>query len=88
VKPAGASAISLTDCNRNVVDCMVKSRTAAYARGVELTGSANAYNEIRCSGLDPAAIDGGAANKLVSNGAPVKVAGRFANNNLASGIMD
>ena len=82
------AAISLANCTRNVVDCVVKSRAAAYARGVELTGTANAYNEIRCSGLDPAALHGGAANKLVSNGAPVTVVGRFANNNLASGIMD
>ena len=47
----------------------------------------NRLNEIACSGVDADCIQGGAAGKLVSDGAAIRVAGPFAGDNLATGIM-
>jgi hypothetical protein len=57
------------------------------AYGVRLLGAANGYNEINCSGMNPAAIAGGSANKLEINGVQITVTG-LTGTNLASGIMN
>lgn len=54
--------------------------------GVRLLGGSNGYNEINCSGMDPAGIASGSGNKLVINGSQITVTG-LTGTNLASGIM-
>lgn len=83
----GKAAVSLTNSSRNVIDCTLKGRSAHYATGVSMIGAGNHHNEVRCTGLDPAAIVGGAANTLVSNGAHITTAGAFGPHNLATGIL-
>jgi len=53
---------------------------------VRLDGAANQHVAVDVTGIDPAAIAGGAANRLVWGTTPVRAAGAFGTN-LASGIM-
>lgn len=82
----GSAAVSLASSNRNIVDCVVHGAPPAYGAGASLRASS--FNEVRCTGLDPAALRGGAARKLVADGAEIRTAGAFGRGNLATGIMD
>jgi hypothetical protein len=82
----GATAVALRGASRNVVDCVVHGALAAYRAGVSLDEST--LNEVRCSGVDPAAVRGGATRKLVADGQPVRASGGFGRGNLAVGILD
>ena len=72
---ASQAAISLTGCTRGRVVSHVRGKAGAFPQGVNLLGTANARVMIDVTGLDPAAITGGAANKLVINGASVSAVG-------------
>ncbi|MGH7016197.1 MAG: hypothetical protein ACRED8_03820 [Caulobacteraceae bacterium] len=85
--PATTAAIAITNSNRNVIDCGIDGSANAYPIGVDITDAASGYNEIRCSGIDPASIAGGSANKLKINGTQVTAAGA-SGTNLAQGIMN
>lgn len=84
--PLGAVYVSART-TRNVIAPVVKGSAGKFAKGVDLSGVANSYTEVQCSGIDPACIKGGAGNKLVSNGVAITTAGAFSTNCLASGIM-
>lgn len=84
----GLAGVVLLSSNRNVVDVSLKCSASGsyYTYGVDMEGASNGFNEIRMSGLDPAALGGTSANKLVSNGTQITSAGTFSTNNLAQGI--
>jgi hypothetical protein len=82
-----AKGITLTISNRNKLDMVLSGNKTGVGYSVDAT---SAYNEFNCSGLDPAAISGGSANKLVINSTQVTVVGiaaAGAGNNVASGVM-
>lgn len=84
----GLAGVVLLSSNRNIVDVTLKCSAAGnyYTYGVDMEGALNAYNEIRMSGLDPAALNSTSANKLISNGTQITSTGTFSTNNLAQGI--
>lgn len=76
---------------RNKIAPMI-SGTATSTRGIFLQGGGggttpHTHNEINCSGIDPAAIAGGAGNKLFIAGAAVTTTGMAAGDNLVTGVM-
>ncbi|MFP5514144.1 MAG: hypothetical protein ACLGJC_13785, partial [Alphaproteobacteria bacterium] len=92
VAPSTASvwAQSTAPSTRNKIAPFI-SGAATSTRGVFLQGGTGTtiheYNEINCTGIDPAAITGGAGNKLFIAGAGVTTAGTAAGGNLVTGVM-
>lgn len=91
---SGNAAVSLTNSSRNYIAPVVCSSNVSlpigvttFAQGVNLVSTANQYNEINCTGIDPVIINTGSGNKLVYNGSQITSAGTFGVNNLASGIL-
>ena len=84
---ASQAAVLLLDAStRNRLAPVIKGMTGAFPQGVNLSGSGNAFNEINCTGVDPASVAGGSSNKLLINGVQVVATG-LSGNNLASGVM-
>lgn len=80
-------AVELTGtCTRNYVQPFVQGLANAFTVGVNLAGASNANNEINCTGIDPACIAGGSANKLVINAIQVTATG-LSGSNYISGVM-
>lgn len=80
--------IQLTNSSRNKLNATMSGVTLGV--GYKVTDATSGYNEFNCTGLDPAGITGGAANKLVINGAQVVAVGIAAaghGTNVASGVM-
>jgi hypothetical protein len=93
-QPSVYAAVNMTDCLRNYIAPFVfrsnvsgSFTTATYGFGVNMSSTGNAGNEINCSGIDAAVINGGSANKLLNNSVQITATGSFGSNNLASGIM-
>jgi len=78
--------VTIKATTRSKFACVVRGRAATLSSAVNLD-STSRYNEVNCSGLDPHAISGGSANKLVYDGRQITAAGVFGTGNLASGIM-
>lgn len=72
--------------SRNIIAPVGYGMTNAFPLGVQLSGSGNSFTEINCSGIDPAAIVSGSANKLQINGVQITTTG-LSGNNLVSGVM-
>lgn len=72
---ASEGAIYLADCDRGRIASSVRGRAGAFPQGVILAGSGNAHISVETTGIDPACIAGGVANKLRINGASVTSAG-------------
>jgi hypothetical protein len=53
----------------------VDGMAGAFPKGVELVGTTNSKCEVACTSIDPDCLTGGAANKLVINGAQVTAVG-------------
>ncbi|MBY9063489.1 hypothetical protein K7957_11160 [Sphingomonas yunnanensis] len=83
---ASQAAVQLAACDRIAVRARVTGGGKVFPQGVRLDGTANQHVAVDVTGIDPAAIAGGALNRLVWNNDPVRVAGAFGSN-LASGIM-
>ncbi len=83
---ASQAAVQLAGCDRVAVRARVSGAANAFPQGVRLDGAANQHVAIDVTGIDPAAIAGGAANRLVWGTTPVRAAGAFGTN-LASGTM-
>ena len=79
-------AIWATGSSRNYLAPVVRGGAGVFPQGVNLIGAGNANNEVNCTGIDPAAIIGGAANKLQIGGVSVTTVG-LSGTNLASGVM-
>ena len=78
--------VTATGITRCILSPRVTGVANSFSLGVSLD-SASTYNEIRCTGIDPSCLTGGAANKLVYNGTQITAAGAFGTNNLAQGVM-
>lgn len=87
-RAATVAAVVLSDSRRAVIDCLIDGKPAAFPSGVKLRGGGNSLIEARMTGVEAAAVAGGAANKLVNDGAPVTAAGPFGSRSLAQGLMD
>ena len=85
---ASPAVVTMAGSSRCILRPIVKGATSINAAGVVLLGADNVLNEVDCSGVDASCVAGGAANKLICDNRQVRVAGPFASNNLASGIMD
>jgi hypothetical protein len=72
--------------NRNYFQVFATGKASAYASGYQVLGVTNGYNEFNCTGLDPAAIAGGSANKLVINSVQITATG-LTGTNLVNGVM-
>ena len=81
-----AAVLLLDSSSRNRIAPIVKGMAGAFPQGIALSGASNSFNELTCTGVDPACIVGGSADKLLINGVSVVVTG-LTGNNLASGIM-
>ena len=85
-KAGDHAAITLEGARRSVIDCVVRGEAATFTAGIRLVGVDNHHNELRCTGIDPDCIRAG-AGKLVTGGSVVSVAGPFAGENVATGVM-
>jgi hypothetical protein len=74
---ASQAAIWLRDCVRAVVRVRVKGRAGAFPQGAYLAGGGNREISIDATGVDPAAIAGGSANRVVVETQQVPVPGRL-----------
>lgn len=79
-------ALQFAGCDRAGVRARVKGRAGAFPQGIYLDGE-NHHLTLDVTGIDPACIQGGAANKLRDGATPIRVAGPFGTN-LAEGVMD
>ncbi len=79
-------AVTVAGCQRGKIDCIVSGRAAVQAGGVALRAGSSLI-EVCGTTIDPAAIAGGAANKVTFEGKPVTAAGPFGAGCLATGIM-
>jgi len=75
------------NCSRNYFKVMLSGRAGAFTSGYYLVDTTDTYSEYNCTGLDPAAITGGSANKLIYNSTQITTTGTFGTGNLASGVM-
>ena len=82
-------AINLSGTNTvGKITPSVQGGAGIFAHGVNLSGSANSRIEVNCTGIDPAAINSGAPNKLISNGTQITSVGAFNTTNYASGVIN
>jgi hypothetical protein len=72
--------------HRCKVACQVTGATNAFGIGYKIDGGCT-YSEYNCTGLNPAGIATGSANKMVENGVQITAVGTTTYLNLASGIM-
>lgn len=72
-------------CLANVIEPVIYGGTSKIALGVQLVSSANARNEINCTGIDSSAL-AVYTDKLQINGSPVSTTG-LSGTNLVSGVM-
>jgi hypothetical protein len=85
--PTQAAVCLINASTRNRIAPVVKGQSAnKFPQGVNLMSTGNEYNEINCTGIDPAAITGGATDKLHINGSAVTTTG-LSGTNLVSGVM-
>ena len=85
-----AAAVQLVSNNsRNYFQVFAVGKTSAFSLGYQGVGTTNTYNELNCTGLDPAAIVSGSANKLVWNSTQITTTGAISSGttNLAAGVM-
>ena len=82
----GAIIRMFSTCSRNIIAPVGYGSAGVYPLGVQLVSTGNSYTEINCSGMDPAAISSGSANKLNINGVQITATG-LSGNNLVSGVM-
>jgi hypothetical protein len=82
----GAIVRMFSTCSRNIIAPVGYGSAGVYPIGVQLVSTGNSFTEINCSGMDPAAITGGSANKLTINGVQITATG-LSGNNLVSGVM-
>ena len=83
---ASQAAVQIAGCDRGSVRAQVTGGAGVFPQGVRLDGQANQHIAIDVTGVDPAAVAGGEANKLVWDRTAVRVAGPFGTN-LAAGVM-
>jgi hypothetical protein len=83
---AGAMCQLAGGCNRNYLQVFAAGKSSAFTIGYQLLGTTNNYNEINCTGIDPACINSGSGNKLIINGSQVTSTG-LSGTNLVSGVM-
>jgi hypothetical protein len=93
VLPTSGAAVSLQSSSRIVIECLIKGAPQIHAGGVSLAEADPGagpcrFNTIGCSAIDPASLRGGASVKLMQQGRPIRSAGSFADDNLATGIMN
>ena len=74
---------------RNYFQVFAAGKASAFTLGYQGVGTTNEYNELNCTGLDPACITSGSANKLVWNSTQITTTGAIASGttNYASGVM-
>jgi len=65
---------------------IVSGKVNAFQTGIQVTGTTDARNEYAMTGIDSAAIDGGAGDKLTRNGVQITTTG-LSGSNLVSGVM-
>lgn len=83
---AGALCQLAGGCNRNYFQVFGAGKSSAFNYGYQLLGTTNGYNELNCTGIDPACISSGSGNKLIINGSQVTSTG-LSGTNLVSGVM-
>jgi len=83
---ASQAAVQLAACDRGTVRARVTGGPGVFPQGVRLDGRANNRIAVDVTGVNPDAVAGGGANRLVWDASPVRAAGPFGTN-LASGIM-
>ena len=86
---ASAMCQLVSGCSRNYFQVFATGKASAFTLGYQGTGTTNTYNELNCTGIDPACIVSGSANKLVWNSTQITVTGAISagTTNLASGVM-
>jgi hypothetical protein len=73
---ASQAAILMTGCSRNVIAPTITGNSNAHPAGISLASTGNADNDIDVAGVDPATINGGAANVLLINSVSITNDGR------------
>jgi hypothetical protein len=68
-------------------EATVTGKASAFTYGYRVNGTADARNEYNCTGVNSAAISGGAANKLVRNNVSITAAFTLTGTNTTSGVM-
>jgi len=83
-------AVKISASSRGTIDCDVgcSDPRLTIGKGVNLAGSGNSKIKVECTGIDPAHMAGGWADKLVHNGKQITSPGAFGSSCLALGIMD
>lgn len=84
---SGAVIRQLNASNRNELRPSLTGKSSAAALGIQLVSTGSGYNEINPTGIEPAALAGGASGKVVINGVAITATG-LSGTNLVSGVMN
>lgn len=83
----GQGAVYLSGSSRCVIKPVVSGDTTRFGIGIALVSTGNSYCELNPSGIDPAALTGGSANKVTINAVQITATG-LSGNHLVAGVMN